>query len=267
MSNLFTNTAQLNYRYDGPSEGPVLVLINALGTELSLWNGLVSEIQCHLPTVRLLRYDLRGQGKSPTPAPPYTIEDHTADLMALLDKLGIKEAVFCGLSIGGLIAQCITKNHVSRVKGLVLIGTAAKIGSEQSWDTRIEQVNEAGLVSLSDNIMKVWFSRQFHQQHPEKVADTKKQLERTSKTGYLGSCEALKTADYRGSLEGIRLPTMCVVGQEDGSTPPDVVKELAASLCGAQMHTLDDAAHMLPVEKPQQLARMLAAFYDEYALL
>ena len=61
---------RLNYRFDGPPAGPVLVLSHALGLNLSIWDHLIPLLP---PTLRILRYDHRGHGASDTPTPPYTM--------------------------------------------------------------------------------------------------------------------------------------------------------------------------------------------------
>lgn len=74
------------YRWDGPSDAPVLVLSNSLGTDYSMWNVQMPTLQRHF---RVLRYDSRGHGASAVPTGPYTIEMLGRDTLALLDALEI----------------------------------------------------------------------------------------------------------------------------------------------------------------------------------
>src|SRR4051794_38391709 len=92
----------LHYRLDGPDGAPVLVLGSSLGTTGAMWDAQVPAFSRHF---RMLRYDTRGHGGSPVPDGPYTMDELGADVLALLDRLGIERASFCGLSIGGVIGM------------------------------------------------------------------------------------------------------------------------------------------------------------------
>src|ERR671914_1170572 len=90
---------ELNHVLEGPEDAPVLVLSNSLGSTLGMWDDQAPSLR---ERYRLLRYDQRGHGDSPVPSGPYKIEDLGRDALALLDRLEIESASFCGLSIGGL---------------------------------------------------------------------------------------------------------------------------------------------------------------------
>src|SRR6476661_3108499 len=96
------NGINLHYRLLGdPHGGPVLVLINSLGTDFRIWEAVIEPLSVRFP---VLAYDKRGHGLSASTPLPYTMGDHVADLAGLLDRLGIGEVVLCGVSVGGLVA-------------------------------------------------------------------------------------------------------------------------------------------------------------------
>ena len=134
---------RLNYRFDGAANGPVLVLTHALGFNLSIWDHVIPLLP---PALRILRYDHRGHGASDTPTPPYTMGALITDAERLLDHLNIRDCVFLGLSMGGLVAQGLAIKRLDLVRGLVLSGTAAKIGTEAFWQDRIAAVRAGGQI-------------------------------------------------------------------------------------------------------------------------
>ena len=122
---------------EGPAGAPVLVLSNSLGTDLHMWDAQIPAFAQHF---QVLRYDTRGHGASLVSEGPYSIEQNGRDVLALLDALGIAKAHFCGLSMGGLIGQWLGINAPERIERLVLCNTAAKIGTPEVWNPRIEMV-------------------------------------------------------------------------------------------------------------------------------
>src|SRR4051794_41886638 len=105
---------ELNYRLDGPDDAPVLVLGSSLGATGAMWDAQVPSFSQRF---RMLRYDTRGHGGSPAPPGPYTMDELGADVLALLDELGIERAAFCGLSIGGGVAPWVGRGGPPRRGG------------------------------------------------------------------------------------------------------------------------------------------------------
>jgi 3-oxoadipate enol-lactonase len=140
-----------HYLIEGRQRTPTIVFSNSLGTDLRIWDAVVPRFVSHF---RIVRYDLRGHGLSEFTEPPYTINDLTQDLVELLDALEIRQAVVCGISVGGLIAQCLALNRSHRVRALVLCDTGARIGSTESWEQRIATVRAGGLQALETPSME-----------------------------------------------------------------------------------------------------------------
>lgn len=109
----------------GPAGRPVLVFINALGTDFRIWRDVIVRLAGDFP---IITYDKRGHGLSDLGQIPYSLDDHVLDLAALLDRLNVKDAVICGLSAGGMIAQALEAKRPDLVKALVLCGTAPGSG-------------------------------------------------------------------------------------------------------------------------------------------
>jgi 3-oxoadipate enol-lactonase len=249
----------LQARVQGPEGAPALVFSNSLGTDLRVWDPLVP----HLPEgLRLIRYDKRGHGLSDCPAQPWGMGDHVADLAGLMDALGLRDAVVCGLSVGGMIAQGLAAERPDLVRGLILCDTGAKIGNPEMWDSRIEAIRKGGIAALSEAILERWFTRRFRTESPE-FPLWRNMLVRTPAEGYTGTCAAIRDTDLMESTSRLRLPCLAVCGTEDGATPPDLVRETAALIPGSRFELIRNAGHLPPVEQPAAVGRLIAQFLEE----
>lgn len=211
---------ELHYQLDGPADAPVLVLSNSLGTDLHMWDIQVPAFTQHF---RLLRFDTRGHGKSLVTEGPYSIEQLGHDVIALLDALDIDRAHFCGLSMGGLIGQWLGINAGTRLDRLVVCNTAARIGTPEVWNPRIEMVlrdGAAAMVALRDASIARWFTADFAAANPHQAEQITAMLAATSPQGYAANCAAVRDADLRHQLASIKVPTLVIAGTEDAVTPP-----------------------------------------------
>lgn len=258
------NGVTLHYQLIGAPEGrPVLVFANSLGTDLRIWRDVILRL---VGDFAIVTYDMRGHGLSDLGKPPYTIDDHVGDLAGLLDYLEVKRTVICGLSVGGLVAQGLYATRPDLVRALILSDTAHKIGTAEGWATRIAAVEKDGIGSIADSIFKLWFTPAFHAQRRDELAGYRNMLARQPVAGYIGTCAAIRDADFTEAAARIAVPTICVVGDQDGSTPPDVVLELAKLIPRARYEVIKDAAHIPCVEQPEALSAVMRAFIDEFQL-
>jgi 3-oxoadipate enol-lactonase len=246
----------IHYRDEG--EGAPLVLANALGTDLRLWDAVVPLLPQGL---RVIRYDTRGHGLSACPPSPYSMGALVRDTERLLDHLGITACVLIGISLGGMVAQGLAVKRLDLVRGLVLSNTAVKIGTRDTWQDRIAAIGSGGIEAIADATMARWFSRDFRAT-PE-LAAWRNMLIRQPAEGYAGCAAAIGGADFYTTTASLRLPTLAIAGSEDGSTPPDLVRETAALIPGARFHLLRGAGHLPCVEHPRAYAELLAGFLKD----
>ncbi|MGF1445801.1 MAG: 3-oxoadipate enol-lactonase [Pikeienuella sp.] len=245
--------------FDDAGNGSALVFANSLGTDFRVWDPLLP----YLPDGwRLLRYDKRGHGLSGLPDGPWTIADHAADLAGLMAARGIAQAVIVGLSVGGLIAQHLAAQRPDLVRALVLCGTAAKIGSHAIWDDRIAQIRAGGLGAILDANMERWFTDSFRAD-PARIAPWNAMVTRTPVAGYLRTAEAIRGCDLRHSTARLTLPALVVVGEADGSTPPELVRDTAALIAGSRFEVIVGAGHIPCVEQPERLGRLITGFLQD----
>lgn len=249
----------LSLRSDGPEDGPALVFANSLGTDHRIWDPLLP----HLPAgLRLIRHDKRGHGLSDCPEDAWGMGDHVADLAGILDALGVKGAVVCGLSVGGMIAQGLAAERPDLVRALILCDTGAKIGAPEMWDARIAAIRAGGVAALADAILERWFTRAFRAGDPT-FPLWRNMLLRSDAEGYMRTCAAIRDTDLVESTARLRLPCLAVCGSEDGATPPDLVRETAALIRGSRFEVIRRAGHIPCVEQPAALGRLITGFLEE----
>ncbi len=240
-----------------PDARTVLVFSNSLGTDFRIWLPVFDELD---EDVAILVYDKRGHGLSGSGTSPYAMEDHVNDLIGLVESLGIEKAIFCGLSVGGLIVQGLHVRRPDLVRGLILCDTAAKIGTEALWNSRIAAVKKAGIASFSDSILERWFTAGFRETRRTDLEGYRAMLERQPAEGYTGTCAAIRDADFTADAGHINVPVLCVAGDQDGSTPPALVKELAGLIKGSTFEIIENCGHIPCVEQPEALAGLITKF-------
>ena len=249
---------QIHWREDGDPAGAPVVFANSLGTDLRLWDDVIPLLP---PGLRLIRYDKRGHGLSSCPPAPYGMGALVTDAERLLDHLDARDCVVVGLSIGGMIAQGLAVKRPGLVRGLVLSNTAARIGTAQMWEDRIAAIRAGGIEALADAVMERWFSKPFRKT-PDLTA-WRNMLTRQPAEGYIGCAAAIAGTDFYATTATLTLPTLAIAGSEDGSTPPDLVRETAALIRGSRFHLIRGAGHLPCVENPGHYAETLTAFLKE----
>ncbi len=248
---------RVHYEVSGPDDGPALVFAHALGTDLSIWNGVLALLPAGL---RVIRYDLRGHGQTSCPEAPYYMGDLVQDAARLMEHVGAKDAVFVGLSLGGMVAQGLAAERLDLLRAMVLSNTAAKIGTHAMWHDRVHQVRDHGIEAIAAPTLERWFSRQTRKERPELVASIRTLLTASPVEGYIGCMEAIGETDLVESTARLRLPTLGLAASEDGSTPADLVRETVDSIPGSQFQIIRRAGHLACVERPEDYAAALTAF-------
>ena len=264
MAFLQTGNFVQHYRADGDPGNPTVVFANSLGSDLRIWDGVAAKLAGRF---HLIRYDLRGHGLSEAPAAPYSAADLAGDVVAILDRLDIRQAIVCGVSVGGLIAQAVALSQPERVRAVVLCDTGAKIATAEAWQQRIDKVCAEGVDSLVQMTMERWFCADFRARCAADVRGYALMLRQSSVDGYAGICAALRDTDFRTIVARIKQPTLVLSGAEDIATPPELGRELAGLIPGAQFSVIDNAAHLPCVEQPDAVAARMMQFFQEVQIV
>jgi 3-oxoadipate enol-lactonase len=249
----------LHVQVDGPEAAPAVVFANSLGTDLRLWDKVLPLLPQGL---RMIRYDKRGHGLSGLGGGD-RLDDHAEDAIAVIETVAQGPVVFVGLSTGGLIAQRVAELRPDLVRALVLSNTAARLGTEESWQARINAIKAGGLESIADAVMERWFAPAFRAT-PE-LALWRAMLARTPAAGYVAACRALATGDQTEATAQLRMPALVIAGEVDGASPPEVVQATAALIPGAGFHVIPGAGHLPCVEAPEAWAALAGPFLKAHA--
>jgi 3-oxoadipate enol-lactonase len=247
---------RLHYRLDGPEGAPVLVLSNSLGTDLGMWEPLMPALA---KTHRVLRYDTRGHGQSGLSPASYGVARLGRDVLALMDALKVERAAFCGLSMGGMTGMWLGVHAPARFSRLVLCNTAAKIGTPDIWNTRIETVRRGGMAAIVQGVIARWFTEGFVAADPKAVERISAMLLATAPDGYCGACEAVRDMDQRQDIAAIRLPVLVISGTHDLATPAADGRFVAETIPGAR-HVELPAAHLSNIECRDAFTEALTGF-------
>lgn len=244
----------LHHELTGPQDGHVLLLGSSLGTTLAMWDAQVGPLSERL---RVARFDHRGHGRSPVPPGPYAIADLGGDVLALLDRLGVERASYCGISIGAMVGMWLAAHAPGRIDRLVLLCTSAHFPPEP-WRERAAAVQESGgTEAIADSVVARWLTPEFARARPEAVASLRSMLVTTPPAGYVGCCRAIERMDLRPDLPRIEAPTLVVAGAQDLATPPEHARLIAAAIPAARLEILSPSAHIAAVERAGEVTRLI----------
>ena len=250
---------RLYWRADGHPDRPALLLLNSLGCDHAMWDGVVRALSGRF---RLLRMDTRGHGASDAPPGDYSIADLAADAFAVLDAAAAPMAAVAGVSMGGMTAMQMAVSAPGRLSAIAVCNSTATVAPPQPWLDRAAAVRGNGMASLTDAVMARWFPAAVRAANPAYLATVRAMFETLDPQGYAGCCMAIAALDVADKLGGITLPTLVVVGSLDEATPPATGGEpIAAAINGARLASLP-TGHISPLERPDALAALLAEFLE-----
>lgn len=256
------NDVTLHYQLLGAPEGkPTLVFVNSLGTDFRIWRDVIVGMAGE---AAMIAYDKRGHGLSDIGKTyPYSMDDHVGDLAGLLDYLNVKDAIICGVSVGGLIAQGISKARPDLVRALILCDTGHIIGNDDLWNARIEAVESKGIEPLAEGILERWFSPAYRREDNPDFAGYRNMLVRTTAQGYAGTSAAIRDTDYTEVARFITVPTLCLVGDQDGATPPELNRELSNLIAESRFEIIEGAGHIPSIEQPGIMLGLIKGFLQQ----
>jgi 3-oxoadipate enol-lactonase / 4-carboxymuconolactone decarboxylase len=233
----------------------VLLMAGSLGTNLAMWDPQLPALAGR----RVIRFDHRGHGRSPAPPGPYSIADLGADVLALMDRLGIERADYCGLSIGGMVGQWLAINAPERIGRLVLICTSPDTLNPEAFRDRARVVREAGTTEIvADTVVANWFTEPYAAAHPDVVTRHRQMIVDTPVEGYAACCQAIAGHNVRDGLSQITAPTLVIAGAQDRAIPPTQGEAIAAGVPGSKLQILDPAAHLASVERADSVNALIA---------
>jgi 3-oxoadipate enol-lactonase len=256
------NGIQMNYELSGKKESPLIVLSHSLASSLVMWNPQMDALNPHF---QVLRYDMRGHGKTDVTPSPYTLELLAEDVIGLLDALDIDRVHFVGLSIGGMIGQSLALNHIHRLRSLALCDSASVIPQEAQpiWQERINRALSKGMEAQVDETLERWFTPSFLKQKPPILEIIRKQILTTPVQGYIGCAEAIRKLNYLDQLSKIKIPTLIMVGEDDPGTPVSASEAIHKRLSNSKLVILPSACHLSNIEQAEAFNATLLKFLKD----
>lgn len=257
---LVTSTdCQLRVEHTPRPGAPALLLLNPLGVGLDIWDEQLAALS---ERYELIRFDARGHGKSTIGEHREpTIEVLANDALAVLEACGIARAHLCGISLGGMIAMYIAAHWPDRALKAVLSNTSPHMPPREAWEQRIQTALTQGLEPLIDSTLGRWFTPEFHQAQPEKVAKVRALLRETSPAGYAACCAAIRDMDQSESIRNITAKTLVIGGTKDIGTTPAMAQQIASSVLEAKLVMLE-AAHLTNIERAEEFNAAVIEFLE-----
>ncbi|RTR05896.1 alpha/beta fold hydrolase [Halomonas nitroreducens] len=213
---------------------------------------------------RVINPDFRGHGHSSHLSEPFTLYDAVSDVIAVLDELGIERAIWCGLSIGGMVALRAALSHPGRVAGLILMDTDA--GAETAWHKVKYRAMGAGARAfgfrpLLPSIAKLMFGATTRRENRPLVNEWKARVAENHVPSMLMGLEALIQRDsVLDRLHEIRVPALVLVGEEDRSLPVALSRRIHDRLPDSVFTVIPGAGHLTALEQPAQVNEAIAEF-------
>lgn len=212
-----SGSLQLHYEVSGCESGPTLVLVNSLGSDMHMWDRALPVLE---ERFRVMRSDMRGHGQSAIAAETFTIDQLGRDVLKLMDVMQAEKAGICGLSLGGMVALWLGIHAPGRVDRLILANTAARIGTKEIWEQRIEAVNATGMAALAAATPERWFTPAYRNEHPEEMEKCRGMIATTDPQGYTACCAVLRDADLEEDVVRVKAASLVITGALDTATSP-----------------------------------------------
>jgi 3-oxoadipate enol-lactonase len=250
-------SVDVHFEVSGPQDAPALLLSNSLGTSLEMWDPQVGPLS---ERFRVIRWDMRGHGRSPVPPGPYELADIGGDAVALLDRLGVERAHVAGVSLGGMTSMWLAINAPERVDRLVPCFTSALLGPPEMWQDRVARIRAGGMDAVAAAVAERWLSAEARATQPALHARLRAMLAAQPADGYAELCGAIERMDLRAGLRGVTAPTLVVAGEQDPATPPEHAELIASLIPGARLEVLPRVAHLGNLEDPEAFTPLLLGF-------
>ncbi len=264
MPTTTVNGTKISYSDTG-GDGPPVLLLHAFPLNSAQWD---SQVEALKDRYRLIAPDLRGFGGSDAPDDPnaYSMDTFADDANAVLGDLGLERVTLVGLSIGGYIAFAFWRRYRDKVNALVLADTKAEADPPEGKEKRRkqqEQVRSEGTAGLIEALTGALISETTRTSKPD-VVDRVRKLMDNPPAGFIGALEAMKDRpDSSGDLASIDVPTLVVVGEADGVTPPEAARSLHERIGGSRLVVIPEVGHLSNIESPEAFTSALSEFLGE----
>jgi 3-oxoadipate enol-lactonase len=253
------NGLQLAYTDEG--SGTPIVFIHGYPLSRAMWEAQVAGLSSD---ARVIAIDLRGHGESQAPIWMASVDIYADDVRGLLDHLSIEKAVVCGFSMGGYVAFAFLRKYPERVQALILADTRPQPDAPEGKAARFQSAltaQERGAGAIAEAMLGRLLSQKSTDEKPELVQRVRGIIEGTPVQGIAGDLMAMaERPDSVDMLSSIKVPTLVVVGEVDGLTPPADSQLMAERIAGSRLEVIPAAAHLANMEEPEHFNRIVREF-------
>lgn len=246
--------------------GEVVIFMHGIGGNRRNW---YSQLPAFAPSFKAVAWDARGYGDSDDYEGPLNFGSYADDIVRVLDHFGAKRAHVVGLSMGGRIAMDFAARHGERLRTLVLCDTHKGLAgfSEEKKAAFIASRKEPLLAGkepkdIAEPVARTLIGPNASDEAFKALVDS---MSRLHKESYIKSIEASVRMDVRSDLGNIKVPTLVVVGSADRLTTVDMAQEIASDIPGAELAVIEDAGHLVNIEKPAEFNRVVLGFLRRHA--
>lgn len=239
----------------GPREAPAVVLLHSLGLDHGVWWKVATRLA---PQFRVIVPDMAGHGRNAGQTLIEDIASAADDVAEILTALGIEKAAIAGLSMGGGIAQEFALRYPARSTHLIAVATLAR--GLAAFEARAEMAEQGGMAAVVDVTLLRWFRPEDLALDTADVAYARRLVLNQPVTAWAAAWRALSRLNTQERLPGLRIPALCIAGERDASTPPEVLQGIAQAIPDARMRVVAGAPHLLTLTHPDEVAALLADF-------
>ena len=256
------NGIELAYIRQGT--GTPVLFLHAFPLHRMMWAAQVTHLS---PYADVIALDLRGHGESGSISRSYTLDDLGDDVAALLDHLTISKVVLAGLSMGGYIALSFVRRHAPRLQGLILADTRAQADTEDGRAGRYALIKTAethGVDAVIEAMLPKLLSVEARQTRPDLVTQVSQWIRQNPIPAITADLRAMaERPDSTPTLPKIKVPTLVIVGEQDGTTPPADARLMADRIPAADLAVIPAAGHLANMEQPERFNDAVLAYLDE----
>jgi 3-oxoadipate enol-lactonase len=251
------NGIEMHYEVSG--SGPWLTLSHSLAANTAMWDAQMQALNQHFT---VLRYDIRGHGQTQATPGPYTLNQLSDDVHALLVHLGVQSTHWIGLSLGGMIGQTFAIRHPEMLGHAVIADSSGRgaPNAASMWGDRAKLALSQGMLPLVEPTLQRWFTQDYREKNPAVMAQIGQMIASTPPEGYAGCCGAISGLDTLDQLRDLRSPCLVMVGEQDMGTPPAMSELIHQHWPASSYVVLQNAAHISNIEQAQAFTDAVMKF-------
>lgn len=245
--------------YEISGSGPALILVHGVGCWADDWIPVEQTLKNRFTVVR---YDLRGHGRSLIPGEPWSMDTFVDDLANLMGELNIADAHIAGFSLGGIIAQGFAIKYPQKTNHLCLVSTTTgrTAADVEKALERLEIIQSSPLDEYFEKSIDRWYTAEFQIDHPEVIKRNGATIANMNRDAYANAYRLLIESNFASELHKIKAPTLVLTGEYDVGSPPSMTHRLVKEISDAQGIIIPRMRHNVLMEVPEIVGGLMREF-------